>query len=128
VLDERRYWVGTDTGYVYYTLTSGESWTEKSLSGLGAGAVYDIVFATDEVGYIAHATTTPAAVLYSTWNGGEDWTNTSPRIVNLPTFDYPYRLAVPMEHSSIAANNIAIAGLAGDGVDGILLLGVAASS
>lgn len=126
VLSESVYWVGTTTtGNVYYTLTGGETWVEKSHDGSGSGTVYDIVFATEEVGYIAYATTGPAGRIYATWNGGEDWTYSTPRLLNLPVFDYPYRLAYPDVHESIAANNLAVAGLAGDGTDGILLLGIA---
>jgi len=112
---------------VYYTLNGGESWTSQAFSGSGAGQVNDIVFATNEVGYISHSTAVPAARIFSTWDGGSDWTNAKPRILNLPTFDHAYRLAVPKWDAGIAANNIAVAGLAGNGTYGILLLGIAAS-
>jgi hypothetical protein len=79
----------------------------------------------DEVGYIAHATAAPLARIFSTWNGGEDWINAAPRILNLPVFDYAGRLAAPDADAGIAANNLAVAGLAGDGVDGVLLIGIA---
>lgn len=126
VLSQTRYWVGTRaTGNVYYTKNGGETWTAKSHDGSGSGNVYDIVFATAEVGYIAYATTGPAGRIYATWNGGENWTYQSPRILNMPVFDRPNRVAVPVVHESIAANNIAVAGLAGDATDGILMLGVA---
>jgi hypothetical protein len=127
VLDDKRFWVGSATGFVYYTLNGGESWTSQAFSGSGAGQVNDIVFATNEVGYISHSTAVPAARIFSTWDGGSDWTNAKPRILNLPTFDHAYRLAVPKWDAGIAANNIAVAGLAGNGTDGILLLGIAAS-
>lgn len=125
VLDTRRFWVGTDGGDLFYTLNGGETWVTQSFSGQGTGAVRDVVFATDEVGYFAHNTATPAARLFSTWNGGADWTRTSPRILNLPTFDYVGRIAVPNVHAGVAANNVALAGLGGNGSDGILLYGVA---
>lgn len=126
VLTDKIYWVGSSAGYVYYTKNGGVTWTAYNFSGYGSGAVQDIVFATSEVGYISHSTTAPAARLLATWNGGESWTNTSPRILNWPVFDHAYRLAVPFTSAGIAANNIAIAGLAGNGSDGILLLGAAA--
>lgn len=126
VLTDKRYWVGTATGFVYYTKNGGETWTAYNFNGYGSGAVQDIVFATQEVGYISHSTTVPAARLLTTWNGGESWTTTTPRILNWPVFDHAYRLATPLTKAGIAANNIAIAGLAGNGTDGIILLGIAA--
>jgi photosystem II stability/assembly factor-like uncharacterized protein len=127
-LDERRYWVGSaNSGRLAYTLNGGETWVEKSFSGSGAGTIRDIVAATDEVLYFSHDTNTPTGRIFTTWNGGVNWTNTSPRIQNLPTFDRGTRLAVPFgAHPTIASNNLAVAGLAGNGTDGILLLGVAA--
>ena len=127
VLTDKRYWVGSATGYVYYTTNGGESWTAYNFNGYGSGAVQDIVFATSEVGYISHSTTVPAARLLATFNGGNDWTTTRPRILNWPTFDHAYRLAAPLTDAGIAANNLAVAGMAGNGVDGILLLGAAAT-
>ncbi len=125
VLDDDRYWVGTAAGEVWWTLDGGEIWTEFAFAGSGAGAVRDIIFVNDEVGYIAHNTVAPLARIFSTWNGGVDWTNTDPRLLNLPVFDYAGRLAVPDADAGIAANNLAVAGLSGGGVDGILLLGIA---
>lgn len=126
VLESSVYWVGTATGNVYYTLNGGETWTVRAFTGSGSGIVQDIVFATNEVGYISHSTTTPAARIFGTWDGGQDWTNNRPRILNMPTYDHAYRLAVPKTSAGIAANNVAVAGLAGNGTDGIILLGIAA--
>ena len=127
VLDRNRYWVGSNGGKLYYTLNGGESWAEKTFSGSGSGQVRDIVFATDEVGYISHDTSTPTARIFSTWNGGYSWGNTSPRITNLPTFNRANRLAVPRDtDSTVMANNLAVAGLAGDASDGIILVAAAA--
>lgn len=128
VLDEQRYWVGSaNSGRLAYTLNGGESWTEKGFSGAGAGTIRDIVAATNEVLYFSHDTNTPTGRIFSSWNGGADWTNESPRIQNLPVFDRGTRLALPYgAHPTVASNNLAVAGLAGNGTDGILLLGVAA--
>lgn len=125
VLDDDRYWIGTSGGEVYYTLDGGEIWTEKAFTGSSAGEVRDILFVNDEVGYFAHDTVAPLGRIFSTWNGGEDWINADPRLLNLPVFDYAGRLAAPDADAGIAANNLAVAGLAGNGVDGILLLGIA---
>lgn len=120
------YWVGTATGYAYYTKDGGETWTSKAFSGSGAGAVRDIVFCTEEVGWLAHDTATPTGRLFNTWNGGENWTNAAPRVLNFPVVDRVNRVAYPDAHPSIAANNVALACLAGDGFDGTIVLGIAA--
>lgn len=126
VLDENRYWVGTtSSGRLYFTLDGGESWTLKDFSGSGAGGVHDIVFATDSVGYFVHATNTPDARMFATWNGGQDWiisTDVSQkRMLNWPAFDRANRIAVPDAGPTISSNNVAIAGLGGNGTDGIIL-------
>lgn len=127
VLDAKRLWVGTfDSGRLFYTLNGGASWVAKRFSGDGSGAIRDILFATDEVGYVAHNSSTPAARIFATYNGGADFSNSAPRISNLPTFDWAGRLAVPQTDPGVAANNLAVAGLAGNGTDGILLTGIAA--
>lgn len=127
IYDANRFWVGSAaSGRLAYTLNGGESWTEKGFNGAGSGTIRDIVIATEEVLYFSHDTNTPAGRIFSSWNGGADFTNTSPRIQNLPTYDRGTRLAVPFgAHPTIASNNLAVAGLAGNGTDGVLLLGVA---
>ncbi len=125
-LDARRCWVGTSDGRVFYTLNGGSSWTELTFTGYGTGQVFDIQFATDEVGFISHSNATPTAALWCTWNGGKDWTNTTPRLANWPTFNRGTRVAIPRSaEAGIASNTIAIGGLAGGGVDGIILIGAA---
>lgn len=126
VLSTRRWWVGTTTGNVYYTLDMGESYTEVVLPGSPA-TVYDIVFVNDEVGYILTSTGSGgslAAQLYTTVNGGRDWHRGSPRMQGFPTLDRGNRIAYPMvENAAVAANNVAVGGLAGDGADGIIVVG-----
>lgn len=127
VLAPLRQWVGTSSGRLFYTLNGGETWVEQTFSGSGSGVVRDIVFATDEVGFISHDTAVPTARVFATWNGGADWTNAAPRILNLPVFNRATRLAVPQNvDSGVAANNLAVGGLSGGGTDGVLLLGIAA--
>lgn len=127
VLSDKHYWVGlSNIGRVFYTLDGGKSWTEQAFDNNGSGSVRDIVFATPEVGYFSHDTTTPTARIFGTWNGGANWTRSSPRIRNLPTFNRATRLAVPTAGvSQTNANHLLVAGLAGNGTDGVLLRGVA---
>lgn len=126
VKSDKLWWIGTATGLVYYTKTGGASWVQLTFSGSGTGAIYDIVSATEEVMYIAKDDATPTASIIASWDGGQDWTTSAPRIVGLPTFDSPKRLAVPNAEAGTAANNLAVAGLGGNGTDGILLVAVAA--
>jgi photosystem II stability/assembly factor-like uncharacterized protein len=123
VLDKTRYWVGGANGRVVYTLDGGETWTQQGFSGNGAGQVRDIVFASDEVGFFLHDTAAPLGRVFSTWNGGKDWAYGAPRIQNLPTANRFNRIAVPNAHISVAANRVALAGLASGGTDGIVAIG-----
>lgn len=133
VVTEFLWWTGNASGAVYYTETQGETaWTQATLpaASTALATIEDIMFINDEVGYISAASSSPTAFLLSTWNGGRDWavsTNSgTPRLQNYPTFDRGNRLAAPVvDNQGIAANNLAVAGLAGNGADGIVLLGVA---
>lgn len=129
VVDDDLYWVGTAGGALYKTLNGGETWTSKSFTGSGAGQVRDIIFPTPSVGYFSHDTATPTGRLFATWDGGEDWADSisgnGPRILSFPTVDRINRIAAPKVSAGIAANNVAVAGLNGNGSDGILALGIA---
>lgn len=124
------FFVGTgNSGRVFYTLDGGESWSPVEFNGTGAGWVRDIVFATAEVGYFVHDNNDPTGYLWSTWNGGADWGRNDgggQRVLNWPVVDRVNRVAVPRAGASqVDANNLMIAGLAGDGLDGVLLKGSA---
>lgn len=131
VKSDLEYWVGTTTsGRVYYTETGGEDWFQKSFSGAGSGDVKDIVFVTPTVGFILHNTTAPAGRILATQNGGRTWALSSDsaqsRVLNLPTTDYLSRLTFPRtDDATTAVNHVAVGGLAGNGTDGVLLLGIA---
>lgn len=126
VLDERRWWLGTDSGELYYTLNGGATWTAVALSDAGDG-VKDILFVTDEVGYIL-VDGAARTRLMATWNGGATWTASAPRVTGLPVLPTLTRLAAPMgADAAVAANTLAIAGAAASGDLGRILLGVASS-
>lgn len=123
--DAKRFWVGAVNGYLWYTIDGGKTWTRKGFSGEGTGQVFDILFATEEVGYMLHGNATPTARLFFTLDGGYNWTNVGWRIVNWPVFNYAKRLAVPNStDSAVNVNNVAIAGITSAN-DGVLLVGVA---
>ena len=123
VLDKYRYWVGGANGRVVYTVDGGASWSQWTFSGAGAGQVRDIVFASDEVGFVLHDTASPVGRIFSTWNGGKDWAYAAPRIQNLPVVNRFNRIAIPNAHISVAANRVAVGGLGSGGTDGIIVIG-----
>jgi hypothetical protein len=124
-LNSNYIWVGTlVSGRLLFTQDGGTTWVEKTFSGSGSGSIRDIYFPTQEVGYFLHDTPTPTARLFSTIDGGADWGNGVQRILNWPTFNKANSIACPAGiDPSIDANNIAIAGLAGDALDGLILIG-----
>jgi len=56
-----------------YTVDKASNWTAKGFPGSGAGVVYDIAFSNMSVGYLAHATATPAGRILRTYDGGYSW-------------------------------------------------------
>lgn len=125
VLDSNRYWVGTSAGGVYYTLDAGNLWTLVTLSN-GPDEINDIVFVNDEVGWVAGAADSLAA-LWWTPNGGADWAslNSTPRIDGISTAAQTInRVAVPTaSNTQIAANSLLIGGL-GATTDGYMAVGL----
>ncbi len=128
VRDPFRMWIGNHSGGLWYTIDGGNSWVALTLPG--ATVVDDIVFATEEVGWIAFREGTKAR-LYTTWLAGAAWINSSvtrsPRTpgLSLVAATRFNRIAVPTGVTPFtAANNAVVGGLSGGGVDGILLPGV----
>lgn len=120
VKSESEWWVGTSTGRVFYTLDGGLTWTEKAFSGSGAGVVYDIKFATDSIGYLAHTSATPKGRILRTYNGGYTW-NITPEISGstIPANDRINALAVCAEDPNFVVG----VGLADLSSDGVILVG-----
>lgn len=73
VKSETEWWVGSDAGYLYYTVDGGTTWTTKGFSGSGSGSVHDIAFATDSVVYLAHETAGGAGRILRSYDGGYSW-------------------------------------------------------
>lgn len=123
VKNDKEWWVCDDAGDAYYTEDAGNTWINSGVMGSDIATVQDVVFPTAEVGYILAATSAPAARLYTTYDGGNTWTTSAPRITSTPTADRFNRIAYP-DHpdAAIRANYAAIGGLAGNGTDGIILI------
>ena len=79
-LDKNRAWIGYDTGYLYYTVDAGVTWTSKSFSGSASGAVRDIKFFNELLGYMLHDTSAPVGKIHKTIDGGYSW-----ELVTTPT-------------------------------------------
>ncbi len=72
-LDAQRAWVGTANGRLYYTTDGGTTWTRRSFSGDAVGAVKDIKFYSDLVGFMTHDTAAPVGRIFTTMDGGYTW-------------------------------------------------------
>lgn len=84
--------VGTGAGKLYYTLNSGTSWTEISVTA-GISVINDIRFENDVIGYMS-VEIGGAGRVYRTTDSGNTWHFASPHIHSLPTnqrvnFVYP---------------------------------------
>jgi len=74
VIDANRAWVGSAGGNIYYTGDGGTTWTIRTgWVGAGVGAVTDIHFVNDHVGWMLSNTAAPIGTLFRTINGGRNW-------------------------------------------------------
>ena len=130
VRDDKTWWVGAGNGNMWYTTNGGKSWVAVTVPS--ATQINDIVFATDEVGYVAYDTTGPQGNLFCTIDGGNTWaaattTSLPARIGSTwPVHDRINRIGVPVyAEAATAANFVTLAGLAGDGSDGVIYVAAA---
>ncbi|KKM25077.1 hypothetical protein LCGC14_1598610 [marine sediment metagenome] len=111
--------VGDAGGQLWYTLDGGANWTEKTFPGSGGGAVQDIHFATNSVGFMAHDTAASAGRILRTIDGGVSWYVVPEGNTLVPTSD-----RINMVAPCINDPNIMWAGgLADNATDGILIKG-----
>ena len=113
------WFIGTATGYLYYTVDKGANFTVKGFPGSGAGVVHDISFPSDAVGYLAHATVTPAGRILRSYDGGYSWNILPEGTGTIPANDRIGALASCIYD----VNFIVGVGLADDGADGIIVRG-----
>lgn len=113
--------VGNAAGLHYTTDTGGASWTSRTITG--ATSISDIVYATDEVGYIAYNTGTAARLQATVFGGGPStWADSgvvSSRLPAFPSFYQVNRLAVPKSAGvQLTANTLAVGGIATSAANG----------
>ncbi|KPL17776.1 MAG: hypothetical protein AMJ93_14625 [Anaerolineae bacterium SM23_84] len=119
VQSETTWFVGTGTGYLYYTVDKAANWIAKGFPGSGAGVVHDIAFANDSVGYLAHATAKPAGRILRTYDGGYSWNILPEGAGTIPDNDRINRVA-PCVYD---ANFVVGVGLSDLSADGIIVVG-----
>jgi hypothetical protein len=125
VTGPRSWWVGDAAGGLFKTTNQGVSYATVALPGATPSAVTDILFATLECAWVA-ATVSSVGRLFASLDGGATWArdDATSRIVNWPTIAKAGRIAAPFAGGpDIAANYLAVAGLATGGTDGILIAG-----
>lgn len=123
VKDHFHWWVTTVAGLRAYTLNAGNSWVPQLIAGVTA--INDIVFANDEVGYVAYENASGAA-LQATQFGGAEWADSgaaNSRLGTLPAHVRTNRIALPRTTVDITTAILALAGLATGSTDGSLILG-----
>lgn len=118
VYNKTTYLIGTSNGRLYYTLNSGESWTEKTFTASGTGAINHIVSAGETVLYMSHTVSSRAKILVSV-DGGNSWVVAPQSSGSLPLADRINRLAACEELPEYVFG----VGLADNATDGFMLIG-----
>lgn len=113
------WFIGTDGGKLFVTRDAGTSWTEVTFPGSGAGHVYDLNFATNSVGFMAHTTAAPRGRILRTIDGGHSWYVAPESGVTLVNNNKIEAL------DSCDPNVVIGGGLASNGTDGFLVKGAA---
>lgn len=128
IVQPNLWWYGDGSGGVYESQDGGVTWTAKA-GFTGLASVKDIRFATPSVGWIGGATSAPLGQLWATWNGGNSWTNSSPRIQQALTVQAVNTVAIPDVAASdpeVASDNVALACLGDTGTTGAAVIGAVA--
>lgn len=113
------WWIGTSTGYLYYTTDGGVTWAIKAFTGSSAGAVEDIVFATDSVAYLSHTTAAPHGRILRSIDGGNSWIVLPESTGTLPANDKINAIVA----CAFDPNNVVGGGLADLSADGFIVVG-----
>jgi hypothetical protein len=108
--------VGTDGGKAWASRDLGNTWRAVTFPGSGTGSVKDIVFASMQVGYMAHTSAGGLGRILRTVNGGASWYVAPEGSGSVPTNDDLNALAVCSNVNRVFAGGI-------NGSDGILVKG-----
>lgn len=116
---ETEWFVGDAGGNLWYTRNSGTTWVAKGFPGSGSGAVEDIKFSNDTVGFMSHTTAAGKGRILRTVDGGYSWVVAPEGDTSVPDNDKLNALAVcPYD-----VNLVFGAGLNTNAVDGIIIKG-----
>ena len=110
------WWIGADSGELYYTLDGGDSWV---FSADFDRDVLDIVFANDTIMYIATRTVAPAGFIRRSINGGYSFIVLPETTTAMPANDRINALAACPEDPNLVIG----VGLADLTADGIIVVG-----
>jgi len=110
-------WFVSTATQLYYTLDRGVSWTAKNLP-VTPTDIDDIAMSTDSVMYVSIVYGGRGRI-YRSYDGGYSFVNTPEGVATIPASD-AYTAIAACKHD---ANFVVGAGLADDGVDGILIVG-----
>jgi len=113
------WWVGDAAGQLWYTTDGGTTWSEKTFSGSGAGAVEDIEFASNSVVYLSHTNATPAGRVLRSYDGGYSWNIMPEGTGSIPANDQITALASTPNNVNIVIG----VGLSDGGTVGIIIKG-----
>lgn len=72
-LDQNRVFAGYADGEIWWTADGGTNWTQASFTNSGLGAVRDIRFLNDLIGYALVDDATPDGIVVTTKDGGYTW-------------------------------------------------------
>lgn len=116
MFDEDTWFIGTNTGALWYTNNKGISWTQKALPG-AADNIDKIKFFDDTVGYLA-VRRGGYGSLYRTTDGGNSWYIIPQNAAAIPVNDYLNDIGV----SPFDPNFVLAGGLADDGAAGFVVI------
>lgn len=122
VQDDNLWFVGTSAGTIFASYNKGKSWSAIALPGTTPTSIQDIKSPTDSEIFVSAVVSSHARIYRST-NGGKTF-QVEPDSGTLPLADRINALAV----TSYEPNFLCGGGLADDGADGAILLGLPVQS
>lgn len=120
VLSENVWIVGADNGNYYYTMDQGATWHQGGNMPVTPISISGLAFSTKSVGYMTVVVAGPNGRLLRTFDGGHSWTLVPEKVGHVPANDELTCVAA-CEHDE---NMVIAGGLADNGTDGILVLGI----